>query len=271
MQISVIIPVVRLQSAQILIESLPSGIEIIAEEDKKNIGCIRMVNKLIDKTTNDIVVFLGDDCIAHPDLIAEGIKKLSLFKNMVGIVGLKTFPNNKIAHWMFNKKAVEFFEGKKILSPAYHHCFSDSELYITARKLGLWDQTDTVVLEHNHPINGHAWDDWYDRAYTGWVHTDAQVFFTRTGIKPNTNIKNITSVKKQKRLETQVRCNKWQICHHVCHHSKPHFPEYVTKIGSRYNSFEIDISCCPKVLCTNQGLCDMGLITRCKAVKGISA
>lgn len=263
MRVSVIIPVVRPSSAQILIESLPSWVEIIAEEDKKDIGCIRMVNRLIKKTTNEVVVFLGDDCVAHSNLIESGIKKLLLHKNTLGIVGLKTYPNNNIAHWMFNKRILQLFEGGKILSPAYHHCFSDSELYLKAKQLGMWSQTDMVVLDHNHPINGNNWDEWYDRAYTGWMHKDAKVFHGRTGIKPN--VKNMTQ--DIKKIDILVHCNKRQICHHVCHHSQPHFIEQVTQIGSRYNSFEMDISCCPENLCIEQGMCDMGIIVKCVPVK----
>ena len=72
--ISIIIPVVRWETANDCMDAIYHNagidhefIEVLAIEDTKQIGCPKMVKDLVEMTTYDNVMFLGDDTIPEID------------------------------------------------------------------------------------------------------------------------------------------------------------------------------------------------------------
>lgn len=147
MLISIIIPVIRPDKAarccNAIIEN--SGIprsqyEIVTEEDKDRIGAPRMVKKLTDESTGDLVCFLGDDTIPQKDFLKNALEAMATLPDGWGLVG---FDDNirlrgqikAAAHWLGNKKLLPLLDGC-FFHTGYKHCWCDNELTIRAAELG---------------------------------------------------------------------------------------------------------------------------------------
>ena len=66
MEVSIVIPIVRPESAKRTIDLSKKnhgidGVEIVAEEDTEKIGCPKKVKELVARAKHDLICFLGDD------------------------------------------------------------------------------------------------------------------------------------------------------------------------------------------------------------------
>jgi hypothetical protein len=179
--ISVIIPVVRPESAARCIESVKKhlpGAEIVSRVDTDMIGCPKTVNALTRETTREWVMFLGDDTE-----LTEGFEQaLELAADAIGwgVVGLNTKPGNPKAHWMAHKKMLELLPEGVFFPECYHHCYCDDELYDFATENNRWVYAKDAIVEHHHPINGGKTDEFHMIAYPGGQSVeDRKTYVTR--------------------------------------------------------------------------------------------
>jgi len=185
MNVSIIIPVVREESAHRCIDAIKrnagipqSSYEIVTEVDVEGIGCPRMVEKLTKKTKYDIVMFLGDDTVPQKDFLKNAIDAMRKLPDEWGVVGLATegpchwldnlYDNvSPLAHWMAHKKILQFIPGGNFFSTDYRHCYCDNELKDIADELGRWIFAENSCIQHIHPINKNAeYDKYYQKAYS---------------------------------------------------------------------------------------------------------
>ena len=96
-QVSIVIPIIRPESAQRCVEAikknagLPIGqYEIVSGLDTHRVGCPEMVKKLVAKTKNDLVMFLGDDTEPKKDFLKNALEAMESLPDGWGVVGLNT-------------------------------------------------------------------------------------------------------------------------------------------------------------------------------------
>lgn len=181
--VSVIIPVVRPEKAERCIESIKRWapeVTIITEVDTEGIGCPRMVEKLTARTTRQIIVFLGDDTIVTEGAFQKALAVMRELPDQWGVVGFNTTPGNDRAHWMADRRILKHIPGGSFFSTEYSHCWGDDELKDIAREQGKWGYADDAVIEHDHPINGGEYDEFYVKAYpNGKAMADRATYIRR--------------------------------------------------------------------------------------------
>ena len=165
---------------------MPDGsYEIITEEDTERIGAPKMIKRLTDKSTGELVCFLGDDCIPQKDFLKNATESMELFPGGWGIVG---FDDNirirgtikAAAHWLAHKKMLAFLDGE-FFHTGYKHCWCDNELSIRASEMGRYVFCKEAYVYHDHPIvNRKADDPDYRRVYSqDWLAHDILLFRKR--------------------------------------------------------------------------------------------
>jgi len=170
-KISVIIPVVRPDRAEVCIESvyeyLPMA-EVVSSVDVDGIGCPRMVNKLTKEAKRDWVLFLGDDTEIKEGF-EEALEKAldNLPDGWWGVVGVATQNGGIKAHWMAHKKMLALLPDNQFFNEAYQHCYCENELHDIADENGRWVEAKGAKVIHHHPVNEGAVvdDEFYKKAY----------------------------------------------------------------------------------------------------------
>jgi len=169
-KISVIIPVVRPESAQRCIESVQKYLpfaEIVTAVDVDEIGCPKMVSRLVKETKRDWVLFLGDDTEMEPgfeDAIETTLAGMP--KDWWGVVGVYTEPGNFQGHWMAHKKMLSILPDGQFFNEEYRHCFCEDELKDISEENNRWIKCEGAKLLHHHPVNKPELNDvFYEKAY----------------------------------------------------------------------------------------------------------
>lgn len=167
--ITVIIPVVRLEKAKRCIEAvmaLAPGVEIVSEFDTDRIGAPRMVKKLVEKSTRPLVMFLGDDTIPEKGFVEASLRALAALPDGWGVVALNSQKSRHAAHFLADKRMLDLLPGQEFFCTEYKHCFCDNELTDIAKEHGRFVFCDEAVVKHDHPIfTGEQEDEHYQRVY----------------------------------------------------------------------------------------------------------
>ena len=184
-KVSIIIPVIRPESAEKCIDAIikNSGVsvcnyEIISEFDVDGIGCPAMVEILTHKAKYDLVMFLGDDTIPEMDFLKHALDAMETLPDSWGVVGLNTQDirietGNPLAHWMADKKILNYIPGGNFFSTEYKHSWGDNELKEIADELGRWCHAKKSKITHIHPVNKTAeYDEGYQKAYEDGKDTE---------------------------------------------------------------------------------------------------
>ena len=194
-KVSIIIPVIRPESAERCIEAIRKNAgcdsyEIISAVDVDGIGCPKMVEILTKQAKYDLVMFLGDDTIPEKDFLKHAIDAMESLPDGWGVVGLHTLDirietGNPLAHWMAHKKMIEHIPDGNFFSTEYHHCWCDNELKDVADELGRWAYAKKSKITHMHPVNKLARDDaGYKKAYgNGHDTNDFKIYCQRKRVR----------------------------------------------------------------------------------------
>jgi len=175
--ISIIIPTIREQKAQRCIEAIyknagidQSKYEIISEYDHGRIGCPKMVKKLTDESSGDMVCFLGDDTIPEPNFLKYALEDMAKLSHGWGLVGINDNLRLKgqdkaSAHWLADKQLLPLLDNE-FFHTGYIHCFCDNELTDRCKELGRYIFSECSRVYHDHPIDNKRSDDKdYQRVY----------------------------------------------------------------------------------------------------------
>jgi GT2 family glycosyltransferase len=174
MKVSIIIPVIRPEKAitAMALATLNAGIpgdemEIIAEEDRKRIGCPKMVKKLVAKTKHELVCFLGDDTLPNKDWLKNALEAMNALPGGWGLVGLNDETGRNLAtHWLADKRLLPSLDGE-FFHTGYNHTCCDVELQERCTELGRFVYSKDAIVYHDHPFfTGEEQDEDIKRVYS---------------------------------------------------------------------------------------------------------
>lgn len=148
--------------------------EIIVQADEpipNNIGAPKTLKKAVERSTGELVMFLGNDCIPQKDFLKLALIKMAHeFDDLDGLVGLNDgyWKVGEIyTHWLASKKLLPMLDGE-FFHTGYRHCGCDNELMERCRKVGKAVWAKDAKIFHDHPVQTgfkEPIDDIYNYAY----------------------------------------------------------------------------------------------------------
>ena len=134
-----------------------------------NLGAPMAVKMGVEEATHDLVLFLGDDCVAEAGFLVHAVKEMydSFGPAMDGLVAFNDGYGHGVlaTHWLASRKLLphlgEFFP------TVYRHCYCDNELTERCRQLGRFTYAEHARIRHDHPAQ-RGWegmDDLHRAAY----------------------------------------------------------------------------------------------------------
>ncbi len=184
MKVSICIPWIRKAKMKRCVKLIETNAgypyELLTKEDRKRVGCPKMLKKLVAKSTGDCVVFLGDDTLPQKDFLKNAVTHMLKFPDQTGLVGFNDQTGRILpAHWMASKKLLPDLDGE-YFHTGYTHCCCDQELMFRCQDRFVYAQ-DAIVL-HDHPIlkRQPTNDPDYLRVYSDGVRgKDRELFIKR--------------------------------------------------------------------------------------------
>jgi len=145
-----------------LLESIPKNTgydnyEIIVQIDNPipdNIGAPKMVKKLTDMSTGELVMFLGNDCIMEKDCLKLAVERMQKeFPEMDGLIGLSDgyWKGEFCTHWLASKKLLPMLGGE-FFHTGYNHAGCDNELTERCRMISKYVWAEEAKIFHDHPV-----------------------------------------------------------------------------------------------------------------------
>lgn len=187
MKTSIIIPVIRPEKAQRCIAAIIENTgpydayEILEEADVDRIGCPKMVKRLVEQSSGELVLFLGDDCIPQKDFLKNALKAMAELPDGWGLVGFNDNTGRNLpTHWLADKRLLEHLGGE-FFHTGYTHCFCDNELMLRAAELDRYVYANDATIEHDHAIiKGEEIEDKdLKRVYSKEVYNKDRLLFSK--------------------------------------------------------------------------------------------
>jgi hypothetical protein len=188
--VSVIIPYIRqdgmrrCKSAVFDSAGIPSGmIEVLAVEDVQRIGVPKMVARLTEISSFDLVCFLADDVVVQPDFLLNALIAMEKLPDQWGLVGLNDEHHGAevATHWLAHKRLLPHLGGE-FFHTGYLHCFCDNELTDRCREMGRYIMAEDAKITHLHPLldQSVSVDSDYARVYSRQnFNRDHQLYLLR--------------------------------------------------------------------------------------------
>ncbi len=168
-RVSIVIPTLgRAEKLQRCIKSIHENAnydnyEVIVESDSftNRQGAPKTLKKGVEKSTGELVMFLGNDVIPQPNFLFNAL--IVMYQNFPegdGLVGLNDmyWHGEFATHFLASKKLLPMLEGE-FLSTKYLHTGCDNELTERCRQIGKYVWAENAKAYHDHPVqNGWNWD-----------------------------------------------------------------------------------------------------------------
>lgn len=168
-KVSIVIPTLgREDSLNKLLEAIKTNAnydnyEVIVEKDlfENRQGVCKTFNTGVEKSTGELVMFLGNDCLPQKNFLIHAVREMSKkFENLDGMIALKTifkskdgykqFTNENSSHFLISKKLLPYFDNK-FFNPIYDHYFCDNELAEIAKSINKFSECEHSVILHCNP------------------------------------------------------------------------------------------------------------------------
>jgi len=173
-KVSIVIPTLgRQEKLQRLLKLIDENAnypdyEVIVQEDnfENRQGAPKTLKKGVERSTGDLVMFLGNDVIPQKDFLILAVMKMAnTFPDMDGLVGLNDgYWHGELAtHWLASKKLLPYLDGE-FFHTGYKHCGCDNELTERCRMRGKYVWCEESKVYHDHPIQNGFKET--DRVYT---------------------------------------------------------------------------------------------------------
>ncbi len=157
------------------------------------------LSSTLECTDDDIVIFGSDDFLA-PKKWDTYLKEK--FNNRSGLLFVRDgyqLPDS--SNMQYPAITIPIMTGEALRSmnniiynPAYHHMFSDCELYLNAKEMGILiddRKSDQTVFEHAHWVTGKRQADAADQSYHLKWKDDEQTWNVRKALPVEERIKEI--------------------------------------------------------------------------------
>jgi len=189
-KISIIIPVIHLDKIEECIRLVRknSGVkdeqyDIIIEQDTEGIGCPEMVKRMVAKTDNDLICFLGDDSLPQPGFLIEAIKAMLQLPDGWGLVGFNDLSGRQLpTHWLADRRLLSLIDNE-FFSTAYGHWYCDNELCDRAVEEGRYIFAPEAIVKHDHEHidveNNKTLDSWDEVVESPEFQADEQLYYER--------------------------------------------------------------------------------------------
>ena len=152
--------------------------EIIVEEDSfaDRQGAPKTLKKGADRSTGELVMFLGNDTIPQPNFLFNAV--IAMYQNFPeadGLIGLNDmyWHGEFCTHFLASKKLLPMLGGGEFLHCGYFHTACDNELTERCRQIGKYVWAENAKVYHDHP------------AQTRWASTDAvyEIAYAKEGLE----------------------------------------------------------------------------------------
>lgn len=127
------------------------------------------LNALYQATTEAYFFTGSDDIVFHPSwLLKAAIANLTIPGQVGGVIAVNDLYNPRGTHALVSRSYIEEMSGcvdvpGVVIHPSYHHNYSESELFETAKSRGRFVYAEDAIVEHMHPAARKGeWDDVYD-------------------------------------------------------------------------------------------------------------
>ena len=159
-KVSIVIPTLgREDKLKRLLDLIPqtanySNLEILIMHDSfdDRQGAPKLVKRGVEKSSGELVMFLGNDCIPQPNFVINAVRAMytNFGEAMDGLVGLNDgYWNGELAtHWLASKKLLPHLDGE-FFHTGYYHAGCDNELTERCRMIGkyVWAPDAKVINE----------------------------------------------------------------------------------------------------------------------------
>ncbi len=153
--------------------------EIITEVDEmppNNQGAPKVFKRAVDRSTGELVMFLGNDVVPQPNFLREAVwAMIRNFPELDGMIGLNDnyWREEHVApHFLISKKLLPYLEGE-FFHTGYNHTGCDNELRARVEMIGKYAFGKKAQIFHDHPMmagNRDQMDFFYEQAYSGPRH-----------------------------------------------------------------------------------------------------
>jgi glycosyltransferase involved in cell wall biosynthesis len=153
--------------------------EVLVAADEfppNNVGAPTMLSRLVSKSSGELVMFLGNDCVAQPNFLREAVwAMVRNFPELDGMVGLNDgyWGKDHVApHWLASKKLLPYLGGN-FFDTDFFHTGVDNILMARCEKIGKYFWVEKARILHDHPMMAGKSDDMdelYAQAYSGPRH-----------------------------------------------------------------------------------------------------
>lgn len=200
-KVSILIPSIRPKLAKrakkVAIEhaGVPKNdVEVLIVTDDQRIGAPKMVKLMVSMASHELVMFLGEDCLPHPNFLREALRVMATLSDGWGLVGLNDQfhdGNHLATHWLADKRLLPLLGGE-FFHTGYIHLFCDRELTDRCKELKRYAWAEKSIVKHMHPIvqkDNALWDEGYESVYNDEVQKhDSQLYHIRKQNKWQTNL-----------------------------------------------------------------------------------
>ena len=119
-----------------------------------NKGVPTMLKELVEKSTGELVMYLGNDCIPEKDFLQLAVfRMIREFPELDGLIGLNDgYWNGEFAtHFLASKKLLPYLD-EEFFHTGYYHTGCDNELTERCRKIGKYIYAEEAKVFHDHPV-----------------------------------------------------------------------------------------------------------------------
>lgn len=119
-----------------------------------NKGVPKILKELVEKSTGELVMYLGNDCIPEKDFLQLAVfRMIKEFPDMDGMVSLNDgyWTGEFGTHFLASKKLLTYLQGE-FFHTGYFHNGADNELSERCRKIGKYVWAWEARVYHDHPV-----------------------------------------------------------------------------------------------------------------------
>ena len=166
--------------------------EIVTEVDEmppNNQGAPKVFKRAVDRSTGELVMFLGNDVVPQPNFLREAVwAMIRNFPELDGMVGLNDnyWQEQHVApHFLISKKLLPYLEGE-FFHTGYNHTGCDNELRARVEMINKYAFGRKAQIFHDHPMmagNKNEMDMFYAQAYSGPRHDADDKLYAERAIK----------------------------------------------------------------------------------------